>query len=122
MTTIGWILAILVALMAWSWLRGRRSPEQLAAIRNALGDGGTLLDVRSVSEFSSGHLSGATNLPLDDIGRATKLASRSKPVVVYCQSGMRSARAASLLRGRGYPKVLDLGPMRNGQQVGLSTA
>lgn len=73
--------------------------------------GATLLDVRSPSEFASGHLGAARNIPVAEL--ASRLAELPPPphdVVVYCRSGNRSARAAATLTGAGY-RVLDLGPM-----------
>jgi phage shock protein E len=71
-----------------------------------------LLDVRSSEEFGSGHLSGAVNIPVQDLDR--HLADVGPPdgdIVVYCRSGHRSSRATALLRAHGFTKVHDLGPM-----------
>lgn len=97
--------------VVWKWWSGRRSPEQLAAIRDALAAGAPLIDVRTPGEFSRGHLPGARNIPLSTIGAARGLGDT---VVVYCASGARSARAASALRSAGVATVHDIGPMRNG--------
>jgi phage shock protein E len=72
--------------------------------------GGTLLDVRSAEEFAAGHLEGAVLVPVDELaGRLAEL-PRERPVVVYCRSGGRSARAAAILGEAGYG-VHDLGGM-----------
>ncbi|GAA4353460.1 molybdopterin-synthase adenylyltransferase MoeB [Hymenobacter saemangeumensis] len=56
-----------------------------------------LLDVREPAEYAAGHLPGALLLPLSELpNRATELPEG--PLVVYCQRGGRSARAAALLR------------------------
>jgi len=76
--------------------------------------GAVLLDVRTESEFASGHLPGAVNIPLALLKeRVTGLIWRDKPVVVYCRSGGRSARAAEVMRNRGYESICDLGAMGN---------
>jgi rhodanese-related sulfurtransferase len=77
--------------------------------------GALLLDVRTREEFSSGHVNGALNIPVQELaGRLKELSDKAKPVVVYCRSGGRSASAASLLRQSGY-NVHDLGAMHNWQ-------
>lgn len=56
-----------------------------------------VLDVREPSEFRSGHIIGAKNVPVGKIGTY----QTDKPVYVICQSGMRSKRAAKQLQAKG---------------------
>lgn len=64
-----------------------------------------LIDVRSAEEFAAGHLPGARNIPLDQLpARLVELSSNDE-IVVYCQSGVRSAQAIDLLRGRAFKRV-----------------
>lgn len=72
--------------------------------------GATLLDVRTVEEFGDGHLPGAVNIPVDELAARLGEVPEQRPVVVYCRSGNRSARAAKVLVEKGY-QVRDLGPM-----------
>lgn len=74
--------------------------------------GATLVDVRSDGEWSSGHIDGAVHMPVDEISERMSELPRDHTIVVYCASGMRSARAASALRSAGY-EVRDLGAMSN---------
>ena len=74
--------------------------------------GATLVDVRSSGEWQSGHIDGAVHIPVDEISDRMSELPRDHTIVVYCASGMRSARAASALRSAGY-EVRDLGPMSN---------
>lgn len=75
-------------------------------------DGARLIDVRSPQEYASGHIDGARNIPLNEIGRRTKdVGRKDKPVVVYCLSGMRSAQAKSKLEAAGFTEVHNLGSM-----------
>lgn len=77
--------------------------------------GALLLDVRTPGEFASGHVSGAKNIPVQELGsRLKELPPKGQTIVVYCQSGGRSASASSVLRQAGY-EVHDLGAMRNWQ-------
>jgi hydroxyacylglutathione hydrolase len=70
--------------------------------------GVTLVDVRSDAEWSAGHIAGARHLPLGRLTDRLAELPRSKPIVLQCQSGSRSAIAASLLRARGFDPVLNL--------------
>jgi rhodanese-related sulfurtransferase len=57
-----------------------------------------LVDVRSASEFASGHLAGAISIPLDQIeSRIADLDCR-KSVVLVCKTGLRSTIACNLLQ------------------------
>lgn len=87
--------------------KNRTSPQDARAAVDA---GAILLDVRSPSEYASGAIKGAKNIPVQGLGSRLDELDKERTVVVYCRSGMRSSQAASLLRGKGFT-VLDLGPM-----------
>ena len=88
------------------------SPGTSQRAKELVRDGATLLDVRTPGEFAAGHLEGALNIPVAELGRRLSEVPVAVPVVVYCRSGVRSANAAQLLTARGY-EVLDLGAMGN---------
>lgn len=69
-----------------------------------------LLDVREPAEYAHQHLPGAVSLPLGELAtRAAAEVPRHCPVVVYCQSGARSARAGQQLRDAlGFTNVRSL--------------
>lgn len=78
--------------------------------RELVAKGALLLDVRTTQEFAGGHLPGAVNIPVQDLDRRlSEVGAKERPVVVYCRSGQRSARAARMLKGAGYQAVHDLG-------------
>jgi len=59
--------------------------------------GAQLIDVRSASEFAAGHISGAINIPMDQIeGRLDDL-DPERPLVLICKSGKRARMTAGLL-------------------------
>jgi rhodanese-related sulfurtransferase len=79
--------------------------------REWVAGGATLLDVRTTGEFGGGHLPGARNIPLQVLGSSLKqVGKKGDKVVVYCQSGGRSAQARAMLEAKGF-LVTDLGPM-----------
>lgn len=69
-----------------------------------------LVDVRTVEEFKSGHIPYALNfdVKLDDFTDRISLLDTLKPVLVYCKSGGRSAKAATILKENGFKEVFDL--------------
>jgi adenylyltransferase/sulfurtransferase len=68
-----------------------------------------LLDVREPAEYAAGHLPGATLLPLDQLAAGVAAVPRQGPVVVYCRSGARSARAIEQLQTAfGYTNLRNL--------------
>ena len=68
----------------------------------------TVIDVRSAAEWHEGHLPGAVHVPLAQLAsRVAELRGR-QPIVTYCQSGARSAAAASLLRASGVRDVANV--------------
>ncbi len=90
---------------------GLIAPEKAKALLDAH-KGIVLLDVRTSSEFSGGHIKGALLIPYDEIdaAKAAKLIpAKDSKVIVYCRSGRRSALAAKALIELGYSKVWDLG-------------
>ena len=100
------------------------SDAELGAIRAALArPDALLLDVRSPEEHAERRLEGAVNVPVGELeGRLAELGARERPVVVFCRSGFRSARAASLLREAGFVDVHDLGGIANGGAIPLEQA
>ena len=81
----------------------------------------TVLDVRTVEEYKSGHLENAVNININDTGFEAKSGQldKSKPVLVYCLAGSRSRKAAQLLRKKGF-QVLELkGGISAWQEEGL---
>lgn len=61
-----------------------------------------LFDVRALTEYQAAHIPGAEHLFLGKLLREMKSIDRSKPVVVQCQGGGRSAIATSLLQRAGF--------------------
>ena len=67
-----------------------------------------ILDVRGRSEFDAGHLDGVIHIPLAELTDRLAEIPDVDRLVVYCQSGSRSAIAASLLATHGVPHPLNL--------------
>ena len=71
------------------------------------GEAPLVLDVRTRDEFAAGHITGAINIPHDEIGvRVPDLGpSRDREIVVCCAMGGRAAHAAAALRKAGFANV-----------------
>ncbi|GLB58167.1 rhodanese-like domain-containing protein [Cytobacillus sp. NCCP-133] len=112
METLYFILIILGAIITYSvvtWLYQRRIVKTLT--ENQFREGyrkAQLIDVREPNEFENGHILGARNIPLSQMKMRMKELRSDKPVYIYCQSGMRSARAAQFLHRRGYKDLSHL--------------
>lgn len=69
-----------------------------------------VLDVRTPEEFAKGHLIDSKNINWKDTNFANRIEQmdKSKPVFVYCLSGIRSAAAAKKMREMGFKEVYEL--------------
>jgi phage shock protein E len=109
-----WWMVVLLGLLVvvvLGGLFGRSGDVDSARARELVGKGATLVDVRSAEEYAGGHVEGAINVPVAELGGKMGQIPKDRAVVVYCQSGMRSARAAGALKEAGYTEVYDLGAM-----------
>lgn len=89
--------------------RGKRaSPLQVTQMINR--GKTTVVDVRSADEFAAGHLRDAKHIPLADLGnRIGELdKSKSRTIVVVCQTGARGDKAARQLQAAGFEDVYSL--------------
>lgn len=73
--------------------------------------GVVIVDVRTASEFSQGHIQGSSNIPLDQLKKRVTLlpADKQLPIIVCCASGMRSGTAKTFLNELGYKNVINGG-------------
>lgn len=80
-----------------------------AAIAAQKAGGSVFLDVREPNEWNLGHVPGAVHIPRGMLeSKVESQIDRSKPVVVYCAAGSRSALAADTLQQMGYDNVKSL--------------
>jgi rhodanese-related sulfurtransferase len=79
--------------------------------------GAIVVDVRTVSEFKSGHIKGSQNVTIDSITAGKHpLKDKQKPLILCCRSGMRSAAAMSALQRQGFAQVYNGGGWQALQQ------
>lgn len=81
------------------------SADQLAELAPQMDE---ILDVRKTSEYTSEHIVGVENLPLDYINDEIVKLDKDKTYYVHCAGGYRSMIFASILKARGYEKIIDV--------------
>lgn len=84
------------------------SPMELSRLVNH--EQAVLVDIRSIEEFEAGHIAKSRNIPLDQIENHSKKLEKIKkrPIVIVCQSGKRSGKAAAKLRKMEFDKLFQL--------------
>jgi len=88
----------------------RRTPQVSVAelLGQTAAGATTVVDVRSATEWAAGHLPGAIHIPLGYLAERCRSLPADTPLVMQCQSGARSAIAASLLERLGFARVANL--------------
>jgi phage shock protein E len=65
-----------------------------------------LLDVRTLKEYNNDHIENAIHIPVANLkSRLVELKTLNKPIIAYCASGVRSAKAAQLLKINGIDAI-----------------
>lgn len=93
--------------------------EQVTALQNA---GSLVLDVREDGEYAEAHVAGSKLIPLGQLAqRLQELGTdKTKPVVLICRSGRRSAQALTILEQAGFSAASNVeGGMIAWQKAGL---
>ncbi len=109
-----WIAIIVLAVLALVAKFALAAAGTAAAAKDKINQGASVIDVRTQAEFKAGHYSGATNIPLNELqNRIGDVGDKKKAIVVYCASGMRSARAVTILTAEGFIDVTNSGSLKN---------
>lgn len=80
-------------------------------------NGGTLIDVRNPSEFKKGYITGATNIPVDELRNHLHELPQDETIYVHCQVGLRGYIATRILRENGFEAINLDGGYRTYDQV-----
>lgn len=110
-----WTLALVIAAaLAAAYGIKRIGFVSLEEALQHLEAGAMVLDVRTRGEFNAGHLPGAVNLPLGDLGSEApaRIRDKNKVLLLHCASGTRSGMAKRQLKRMGYHHVHNLGSYR----------
>jgi phage shock protein E len=115
-----WTLLIIVAAVATAFYALKRlsfvSPE---CARQHLAAGALVIDVRTPQEFAGGHVPGALNIPLGELRTELprRVPERTRPLLIHCLSGGRSAIAARQARKLAYATAFNLGSYRRAERI-----
>lgn len=109
------IIAIVLLLLFQYFNRQKSSHLTTDGLKEAMASKTPLIDVRSPGEFSSGHIPGAINIPVDQLEKVVqkKFKDKDQPLILCCRSGARSKRGKSILEKIGYTKVDDFGAIHH---------
>ncbi|MFP5237412.1 MAG: rhodanese-like domain-containing protein [Acidobacteriota bacterium] len=113
-----WIIVFVVFLSVLAIVRvAGQVPAEVA--KKLLGEGAVIIDVRSPGEFGSGHLPKAINIPVEQVAAEVprRVKDKERPLLLHCQSGMRSATAQRHLRALGYTRAFNLGSYARAAQI-----
>ena len=94
----------------FSALFGKKDNSELI---NAIVTGAMLVDVRTASEFATGSVNGAINIPLDQIQSQLSKFKGKENIVLFCRSGNRSNQAKKILMQNSFQNVIDGGTWKN---------
>ncbi len=103
-------VALIAIIIVSEFRRARRpwhdaEPAQAVRLINA---GAQLVDLRGHDAFRAGHIVNARHLPMDELEAKAGKLDKTKPVIVYCDTGITSARAAAALVREGFTDVWQL--------------
>lgn len=103
-------------------LSGVRQLSTLEAVQLINRRDAVLIDVREETEYNTARVAGSRHIPLKSLdGRLGELEKlKSKPILLICQTGNRSAQAAGSLKKAGFGDVASLaGGLHAWQQAGM---
>lgn len=80
-----------------------------------------ILDIRQKSDYKEGHIEGAVNIPLKELGYRLFLLDKGKDIIVYCGLGLQSKVACQVLANAGFKDVYNLTDGLKAWDYGLET-
>ncbi|MEN1967236.1 rhodanese-like domain-containing protein [Lentibacillus sp. N15] len=108
---IQWIILVGILAFAIKQFMPVKGVSQMtvADVKNKLKDTNVqFIDVRTPQEYRSNHRKPFKNIPLSQLASQTNKLDANKEVVVICQSGMRSMKAAKVLKKHGFDHVINV--------------
>ena len=77
----------------------------------------TVIDVRTESEWNTGHLEGALHIEWQDILNLSSDINKDEEIFLYCRSGNRSGKATKILLDAGYVNTINAGSMHDASEL-----
>lgn len=112
------LIAVLVLLTILEFIKSKNSAHRLTPARATQminHQNATLLDIRTKDAFTAGHIVDAISIPLAELENKYKKLEKSKaqPIIIVCETGLESARAATLLAKHGFTTHILAGGIRS---------
>jgi phage shock protein E len=101
------LIGAVVLFLSYRAIANRKASPAL--VREKIGSGALVVDVRTPGEYRSGSYPKARNIPLDALSARMGELPKDKPIILFCASGSRSGQAARLLKRAGFGDVLSAG-------------
>ena len=77
----------------------------------------TVIDVRTETEWDTGHLEGALHIEWQDILKIPSEIQKDEEIFLYCRSGNRSGKATKILLEAGYVNAKNAGSILNASEL-----
>ena len=77
----------------------------------------TVIDVRTLDEWNSGHLESAINIEWQNITSIQSNIPKNEEIYLYCRSGNRSGKATKILLDAGYTNVINAGSIEEASSL-----
>ena len=82
-----------------------------------ISEGAVILDVRTNMEFETGHIPNCTNIALSKLRTEEIPFDKKQVIITYCSHGLRSIKAVSILKARGFKHVYNGGAWSDLQET-----
>jgi len=119
------LAAVSGGMLIWPALRRTTGGPSISTLQATLlinQQNALVLDVREAAEYAKGHVLNSRHMAMSELGaRSAEIEKyKARPVIVVCESGNRSDKAAAGLRKQGFAQVFSLsGGIGAWQQAGL---
>ena len=77
----------------------------------------TVIDVRTETEWNTGHLEGALHIEWQDILELSSDIPKGEEIYLYCRSGNRSGKATKILLDAGYINAKNAGSISEASKL-----
>lgn len=116
------LIAVILCGLGFYYFFGPKqiSPTQKKELSSMIkSDPGVIIDVRTLSEWESGHIDRATHADWNsgDFKTVAATLDKSKTYYLYCAAGGRSAKATEYLKNLGFTKVFNIGGYEEAKKI-----
>ena len=101
-------LALFLGLLAWGLVYAGRAETESEPDRAEQFGNAVILDVRDPASYKAGHIPGAINIPLNELGYRLFSLDKTKDIIVYCFTGVTSQVACQILVNAGFKDVYNV--------------